>query len=180
MGIPFISNDDLQAYLKLTANLLDEVLASIAIDSGCQAVVDYLGQELWSTETTTFNPLIRATGGDTLILPNFPIQTITSLTENDTEVDPEDILLLPDSGLIIRRDIPFLQSSNYECTYTYGYTDIPATPRIVALQVAMRIYEFAMYRQEAIAGLEATYGEGAGQLTETEQDALYIYRVVPS
>lgn len=183
MTTAFITDEELIAYLKLNENLISSDLAAIAIAGGCQAVIDYMSQELIEAEATVFTPRILSNGRDTLILPNFPLLTVESLLQDDLEISLEDedkVRIIPEGGLLIVRGQTFLQSSFYEAEITYGYEDdaIPATPKTVALQVAMRIYEFALYKQEAIAGLEATYESGAGQLTESEEDALFSYRCV--
>lgn len=178
MGVPFISEADLESYLKIDATVLDSHLASIALDSGCTAVTDFCNQEILAvTGQVVRSPLQIRVNPGCIILPNFPITTFTSLTQDTVVVDPLSYTLLGDEGLLMANSgYSFSQTSYYVATYNYGYTAVPATPRIVALQVAMRVYEFAMYREETIGPLQAAYAEGAGQLTDSERDALYPYR----
>lgn len=176
MLLPFISTADLQAYLKLPTGLIDPDLATISIDAGCQAVVDWLNQELETTTITSYSPDIKVEDG-AIILPNFPIQEVASLSNEGNAADLDGFRLFPSSGMLIPRTGSSVSlSGEYAATYTYGYDEIPSTPRMVAMQIAMRIYEFAMYRQETIGPLQASYASGEGQLTENERDALFPYR----
>lgn len=180
--LPWISSADLQHYLRLPDGSIDEDTADIALDGACQVVRDYCDQNLETTVVT--DALVDGSDIDELVLPNFPIQpgessepTVTIYADG-TLVDEAAYDVDLDSGIVTKNDgsVWNLGTKNVKVSYTYGYDVVPASVRLMSLQVAIRIYEFGMYQRETVGALTADYVIGAGSLTELEKEALYPYR----
>jgi hypothetical protein len=100
------------------------------------------------------------------------------------DVSPELLVLNTDyvvnygSGVIDRIDGGVFTEGeqNIRAAYSYGYATVPADVRLVALQIAARIYETGIVKNEYVGGSSATYLEGAGQLNADERHALRRYR----
>lgn len=182
MATPFITSADLASYTQNDA--LDSGLAIIALDAASQAVRAYCDQDL--DVTTYTSRWLNGKGTRHLVLPNFPINTITALTAYTLRDDasPEsltenvDYVLDYKTGVITRIDGGVFANDrqNVSVSYTYGKASIASDIRLVALQVAARIYEVGIVTNESNGGQSATYMEGAGQLNRNEKDALRRYR----
>lgn len=185
MSAPFISSDDLANYLHLDDETeLLSGLALIALDAACSAVRTYCDQNLEATTET--DAWLDGNGGTTLLLPAFPVSAASSCSvySDRTDTAPEvlvlntDYVLNSETGALYRIDGGVFTSGrqNVKVTYTYGETTVPADARLVALQVAARIYEVGIVKTESVGGVSATYLEGAGQLNADERHALRGYR----
>lgn len=184
MSTPFISSADLAAYTKVAEAGLDSDLALIALDAACEAVRGYADQPL--DETTDTNVWFDGSGANMLILPRFPVTAIGALVVSDdrTDSDPEtlvqnaDYVFNSDDGIVRRIDgyvFPF-GYQNIKVTYTHGRATVGSDARLVALQVATRIYDVGMVESESLGGASTTWVKGAGQLTTDEKHALHRYR----
>jgi hypothetical protein len=175
---------DLQHYLKVPNGQLDDDLAGIAVSGAQQAVLDYLDQQIEETEVELY---LSAAGYQyRLILPNHPVTEIVECSEsadtsNPRTIDPDTIVIDPDTDNTIWQTPKTNWQrgcDNIKIKYKYGYDGytIPPTVFVVALQVAGRIYEGGPYSSDNTGGINATLLSGAGQLTDTEKDALEPHR----
>lgn len=182
MTAPFISSEDLAAYTKI--DTLDSLLAQIALDAACETVRGFCDQGL--DEATSTDAWLDGTGSATIRLPRFPVSALTALAVSVDRADaaPEtltentDFVLNTETGVLTRIDggVFYESPQSVKVSYTHGYSTVPSDARLVALQVAARIYELGMVENESVGGISATYVAGAGQLTDAEKDALYRYR----
>lgn len=184
MTAPFISSEDLAAYVKADELGLEPNLALIALDAACSAVRGYIDQNAESTTVT--DGWLDGTGTCRMLLPQFPIVSISALsvyvdradTNPEILVENTDYVLNYESGILDRIDggVFYSGEQNIKLSYVYGYSTVPADVRLVALQVAARIYETGIVKNESVAGVSATYMDGAGQLNRDERYALRRYR----
>ncbi len=179
---PFISSADLAAYTR--DDYLESALALIAIDAACEAVRGYVDQEL-ETATST-NVWQDGDGSASLLLPVFPVTSVTAVSvyTDKTDTAPEVLVLDTDyvvdsgPGMVHRIDGGTFTRGrqNVKLTYAAGYATVPSDVRMVALQVAARIYEVGMVENDSAGGMSATYVKGAGSLTTDERHTLRRYR----
>lgn len=186
MTVPFINAKDLADYLHFTnQDLLEEGLADIAIDSACQSVRDWCDQLVEATAVVD-----KVNGNDTavLVLPHFPIISTTSLkmygdgqlvaSSEEILVDGTDYVMDAASGIVERVDdgVWTRGTRNIVWTGTYGHDPVPTTVRLVALQIAARIYDEGMAVSESAGTYSGTFSGDAGQLSDREKRALHRYR----
>lgn len=184
MSAPFISSDDLANYLHLDDETeLLSGLALIALDAACERVRGFVGQPLDSTTDTNY--WLDGNGQPRLVLPRFPVEvSALSVYDDRTDTDPEVLVLNTDyvvdeeAGIVTRIDGYVFErgAQNIKVTYTHGYATVPSDARLVALQVAARIYEVGQVENESVGGVSQTYVKGAGNLTLDEKDVLRRYR----
>lgn len=175
MSEPFITPTELQVYLSLPANNMDDQLAMIAIEAACQVVRDELRFEV-TPETKTLLLTGNGTSFITLPLPLIELDTVTVFEPDGTEVT-EEIDYHADSNQIEWPDNYFTHRENgVRVLGTWGWEDPNGTVKIVALQVAARIYELGISTADNVGGVSATSIGGAGQLNELEKTVLYPLR----
>jgi hypothetical protein len=184
MSVPFISSADLAAYTKIGEASLDSDLALIALDSGCQAVRNFCAQPL--DQATDTDVWLDGNGAARIRLPRFPVSDIASLvvytdrtdTAPETLVENTDYVWDGETGIVTRIDGYVFPASaqNIKITYTHGSATVDASARLVALQVAARVYEVGMVENESLGGVSTTWVKGAGQLTPDEKHALHHLR----
>lgn len=186
MTEPFISSDvDLAAYLRL--DLTDDDLGVIAVDAACEVIRGYTGQVL--NKVTDDEISLDGTGTDALLLPQLPVTSVTTVVEDDTElvVDTDYVL---GSGGVLYRLFSGIQASvsnwcmgrqNVDVTYTHGYdlagSGVPSDIRIVAVQIAARIYDTGQVNRETIGSYNVEYVQGGAGLTAYEKNVCDKYRV---
>ena len=181
MANPFISSVDLAAY---TVNdSLNSDLAAIALDAACEAVRGYVDQGL-ETGTVT-GGWLNGSGSKLLVLPVFPATCSAVSVYSDRSDTAPDVLVLntdyvvdESRGVLERIDggVFVKGRQNIEVTYAYGTDTVPSDARLVALQVAARIYVVGIVQSESTGGVSATYLEGGGTLNADERHALRRYR----
>lgn len=174
MEQPFISKSDLASYLRYPSSSMDDTLANLAVVTASQAVVDFLQQELEPTDAVL---TLGGSGLDTMFLPFTPVTEVTELDIGGTIIDAEDYELNEDDGTIVYADHIFPQGRrNVKISLTYGYDEVPSTIKLVALQVASRIYEMGIVTTESVGGSSEGVMEGGGTLNHIEKIALSGYR----
>lgn len=174
MSEPFITPPDLQVYLSIPANNLDDALGALAIDKACDVVRKEVGYEL-TAETKTLLLTGAGTSFLTLPLPLVEATTITVYEPDGTNVT-EDVVVHRDGDWhqLEWPDNVFLQTENgVRVEGSWGYVDPPPIAQIVALQVAARIYELGISTSDNVGGVAAQSIAGAGSLNELEEKALY-------
>lgn len=183
MSAPFISSADLAAYLHIDVELEGD-LAVIALDAACERVRGYVDQPLDVTTDTDY--WLNGNGAEALLLPRFPVTAVSALSvyTDRTDTAPEvlvqntDYVLDAEKGIATRIDGSCFTRGvqNIKVTYTHGSATVPSDARLVALQVAARIYEVGQVENESAGGVSQTYVQGAGNLTRDEKDVLRRYK----
>lgn len=167
---PFISIVDLQNYMERT---VEPNKAAIALDSACDTVTVAVGQKL---EYVADDVVVLDSNGDEyLLLPELPVYEVTSVVGPGAIalVEGTDFELDLEQGAIqtIYQGYKFLKGRKiYTVTYTHGYVSDAAAPglhpdviewpsavRIVALQLASRIYDQYIVKQETVGGASYIY-----------------------
>lgn len=144
--IPFISSIDLGAYMDTTVSPTD-LKTEIALDSACEAVRSYLGQDINLVEDDL--EIHSGTGKWRIRLRQRPVREVSGLFQDDEEIDPDSYSI--NGAFISLLDGFFFEGlDNIEVIYTHGYDvadvgpdtiPVPADIRLVALNSARRIYE---------------------------------------
>lgn len=188
---PFIDTEDLNLYLRKasTGNL-----GVIAVDSACQIVRDYIKQQVNYVEDDEI--LVSGDGTDCLFLPELPVWDVLSVHEsdedgaNETELDGGPDFVLGDGGLLWRRGGDWPDGKmNIRVTYTHGWSPtppgsgddfeaVPPTLRMIALQVAARIYEQGLSSSLQVDEFTEEFLSDTGAaLNASEKATLDRYRV---
>ena len=195
MSIPFVGTEDLGNYLRLELDDTDD-LGVIAVNAACDTVRSYLGQQVDLVSGDAVN--LDGSGTDALLLPELPVVEITSVTTYDADGNDEEPLTVDEdyrigTGGILwripRYNVWPLGHANIAVVYSHGYDTsissgsgdcyggVPSDIRLIAVQLAARIYDIGMVQQEAAGSWSATYVGGAGQLNDYEMRALDRWRV---
>lgn len=149
---PFIGREDLGDLLGEDLTASDAAL--VAIDAAC----DICRSEAWQTfnQVNDDEVLLDGSGTDALVLKEFPVTEVSSVAVGDDELTVDDDYKLNGNGTLIR--LPYSTAKwtkgrqNVAVTYDHGYADddFPRDVRVVALQVAARIF-----RQQASSGIQS-------------------------
>lgn len=183
MTAPFISSADLSAYLR--DDNPDTNLTAIALDAGCERVRGYCNQDLGTASVV--DEWQDGSGTGLLFLPVMGVTAVpTVMTYLDrTDTAPATLtlnthyVLKGKTGVLMRIDGEVFPQGgqNIKVSYDYGVATVPADARLVALQVAARIYAVGQAVSESVGGISVNYVEGAGNLTRDEKDTIRRYRV---
>lgn len=198
MAIPFISRTDLENYLEYEVN---PDKAAIALDSACSQIRSISDQKLEYVENDVV--ALNGSGSDTLLLPEIPVYSVGSVVYHPgrgaadvTLVEGTDWVLDKVDGSISTAYLGspqytwyqtfFRGRQNYTVTYTHGYVsdasvsglppdvqEWPSDLRLVALQLATRIYEQGIVASESVGSVSASYAVVEGILVSAgERDIL--------
>jgi hypothetical protein len=162
----FIDEADLGVYLQ--RDFIDDSnnadpLATFAVTAACDVIRTYTNQHL--NVVVNDDIKVDGTGTDALLLPEHPVANVASVAIGDDEplTEDEDYVVGPYTGIVYRLNGQAWPRGrqNISVTYTHGYDieagdsssgfgsspslgfSVPAVPetvRLVALQVAARIY----------------------------------------
>lgn len=185
----FISATDLTEYLGRS---VDPDKAAIAIDSACDVIRKESNQEL--NYVADDSVVLDGDGTDVLLLPEMPAYAAVSVTfdkSGDAEyvmVENTDWAFDKEMGAIttLNRDYKFLNGRKlYTVVYSHGYVATPPDPnplgikdwpsalRMLALQVAARIYDQQLVQQETVGSYVSIYSaREAPVLTDRERSLL--------
>lgn len=182
-GLPFISQIDLETYLGAA---LDDDRSAIAVDSACQILRDAAGQQIDFVADDVV--LLDSDGGDTLLLPELPVVSISSVTGPGgfALVDGIDYVFDKETSALVTkaRGARFLRGRQvYAVTYSHGFVTVADTPagavaypsslRALALTLAARIYDQQLASSESVGGSSITYSvPEALSLSPQEQEIL--------
>lgn len=158
MATPFISSTDLADYRE---QAVDNDLAAIAIDSACQIVRDEVAQGIDRVTDDVVD--LDSEGTDRLLLPEGPVESVTSVELNSTGtplVEGTDFYLDKENDSLVMKSssLRFLKGRQlYKVTYTHGLATVPSSVRLVALNLAARIYDQQLVKQESVGGSQTVY-----------------------
>lgn len=173
---PFITDSELEAYLKYPPGAIGNPLSHMAIDAACQAVVDYLERPVNITEET-----IRVSGydSDLLYLPLSPIVSVSAVSEDDVLLEDSEWELHVSEQTLERVDTNWSPGKrNIDVTLVYGFDPVVSPIKLVALQLASRLYELGPFTSETVGGSTAQMIGGA-TLTEDEERMIYRWKKLP-
>lgn len=174
MEQPFISAGELATYLRYPSGSMDQSLAALSIQGACQQVVDFLEQEVEPSSAAIW---LTGSGTDLQRIPYHPVTEITEVLIDDEELVEDDYTWDQSENAIIRDESVFpMGPRRVKVTFEYGHVDVPATIKLVALQLAARIYEMGPYSSENVGSSSETMIEGGAQLNHLEKLALAQYR----
>lgn len=182
MAVPFISQADLETYLGRDT---DPDKAKIALDTACDVIRKVAEQNLDYIEDDEA-VLDNVEGRDSLLLPESPVYEVSSLAgPTGTMTAGVDYIFDKEMGALKtkRAGRNFLKGRQlYTATYTHGYasdtagkhadTQVwPSSLRMVALQLASRIYDQGIVSSESVGGVSFSYAAPeAIMLTALERD----------
>jgi hypothetical protein len=182
MPDPFISRDDLADHLHLPDGSLDADEAALqAVDAACDWLRDLTGQLFNHVEDETI--LMDGTGTDALLLPQLPVEEVSTVVVQGQEDSTDYGFTLHDSGVLLRiwDPVDALTTSwakwpkgrnNIEVTYTHGYADadFPRSIRMLAVRMAARFYQQAPgVVFESLGQRSVRYDTDAGDLSTAEK-----------
>jgi hypothetical protein len=180
--IPFISVADLEAILGESIANPGALIVSISLDSACQAVRSYLGQDVNLVLDDV--EIHSGSGRRKLRLRQRPVREVTQVKIDDTVIDPTTYTV---RGAIITRkdsDIWDYGNDNVEITYSHGWDldetpepgwtveRVPADIRLVAVLGARRVYNAVGSVVGAGDVTSETIGDYSYTLSEGSQEAL--------
>lgn len=199
--IPFISREDLGFYLRQDLSTSD--MATIALDAACQTVRDYLQQEVNFEDADGVT--LNGTGTNVFLLPELPIVELIQVSTFDldgeeTVLDASDYRLGSCGDVWRVGDVWPRGISNIGVVYSHGYDidptasgqgsgeesapDMPSSIRLVALQVASRVFvagtvSVGGLASENIGQYSYTLGSttAGSELTPGEMSVLNRYRI---
>lgn len=167
----FITEAELTDYLGYT---LDASKATLAVDSACDELRMVAEQDFDYTEDDV--AILDSEGEDTLLLPELPVWGVTSVVgpASFALVEGTNFVLDKEQGSIRTkaRGTKFLKGRQiYTVTYTRGYAETadlpdpntlgvkvyPQTLKLLALQLAARIYDQGIVSSESVGGVSMSY-----------------------
>lgn len=195
----FASVELLGAYLKEDIDPAD-VMALAALEGATSAIRKYCDQHL--SLVTDDEVVLDGTGSDTMLLPEFPVVDVTSVTE-DCDLDTPRVLVPPgsgsasefafsgESGLLFRRNGSFIvQTGSFSgsfgkfpmrrqsvgVVYTHGYDPIPSELQLLCAAVAARGFAQDGATNETAGSYSASYAGQPVVLTADEKRIADRYR----
>lgn len=175
---PFISRTDLGD--RLNRDLSSDDAALACVDAACD-VVRTLAEQNFNQVTEEI--VLDGTGTDALLLPERPVSEVTEVVEGVDTLTTDDYKL-NGNGILFRAS-PAVWSvgrRNVAVTYTHGYpdSDFPRDVRIVALNIAERLFTRGAggISSETIGSYSVSYvtSQVASLLDNTEQLVIEKHR----
>lgn len=174
--IPFISHEDLGAYLETTLTG-GELLTKISLDGACEAVRQELHRTLNLVEDDTI--VMDPTWTDALILPQRPVHEVSDVTIDGEAVETANLSWNVERGVLylVGGSLWVSAKGGISLKYKHGYAldepdvtgtivRVPANIRLVALRLAA-----AVYRSRGKTTTGAITGENIGTYRYTQDAA---------
>lgn len=144
----FVTVAELEAYLQRD---LDDAAATEALDAACQAIRDYLGQQLDYVQNEVVR--LHGTGRRTILLPELPVNAVDAVSIDEdgvtTALVAGDWWVDGASGVLFRVGTNGIRwpggVANVTVTYDHGYMVVPASIASVAMSLASRLYHAATF-----------------------------------
>jgi hypothetical protein len=177
MPDPFIAPQDLVDHLG--RGTITDPGALLATDAACDSWRDIAGQTFnQSTSTVTLD----GTGRDALLLPELPVTSAGTVTVAGGTIT--DYVLNTRLGILIRKssgtDVDYTNAcrtltwpegrQNITVTYQHGYADadLPRSIRVVALEIAARLWQQTIVIEESNGPTSVKYATPSTDLTPGE------------
>lgn len=174
MPDPIISRHDLGQHLG-RGDTLDT-------DEAALAAVDAASEVCRTTAEQVFNRVTEdvivfdGPGTDVILLPEGPVEEVTSVQDPDSEelVEDDDWVLTRIGTLIRVGGVWTKGRQNFQVTYTHGYADedLPRDVRMVALTLAARLYMQGPAVFETLGNRQVRYAGPPMDLSATEKAIL--------
>lgn len=173
---PFVTTTDLGTYLG--RDLSDDERAVIALHAASDIVRSEAGQDL--TEAADDIVVLDGTGTDALLLPQLPVTAVSLVTIDDT---PFTDYTLANNGVLFCTAGSYWTKGrqNIAVTYDHGFTtaEFPRDLRMVALNLAARVYDQQIVSQESVGAYSVTFAVAdAIGLSDNERRIVHKYRRV--
>lgn len=152
MADQFCTVPDVESFLQIDIEGIEAVTScEMAIESATAAIRNYTNQKISEVVDDTIT--IDGHGRKEIYLPEIPVQSVTSVTENGISLVETVDFVLGQFGILHRLNgYVWLEGfNNIEIVYTHGYSVIPEAIKQVAIRSAARAYQ---------AGLRARETEG--------------------
>ncbi len=161
-------------------------------DDLLDALIDYASERIESHCRRAFasaavTEYLDGTGTSRIVLPRRPVTVLTSIHEDsgrafaaDTEVDPADLVLHPERGIVDRVGGVFARGARtLKVAYTAGYATVPDDVALACVKLAAAWFAHARsgadgVRRESLGGYAAEYAASA--LPADVEGALAPYR----
>ena len=158
-AISELTVDNIKTFLRITTtdddNLLAQLLAQAydRVESECQ-------RTFLEADYTEYH---NGDGTDTVLLDNYPVNSITSLYDDpdrqygsDTLIDADDYVIYADSGMVVLDGLTFNTGlKNIKITYNAGYSDLPDELIAAIIKLVAADYLEGQGALNAIVGEEA-------------------------
>jgi hypothetical protein len=171
----FITKGDFEAYLGYE---VESDKATLSMDAACGLIRGATNQDFEAGEGTV---KLDGSGTDELILPHVPVEAVTSIASTEafaSEATAVTDYLVTSSGIVLRKPPAIWPTGrgNVEVTFTYGYSDVPAEIRMLALTVAARCYVQGIVTVAQVGTTNTTFATDALSFTPGEQNIVARYR----
>ena len=133
--------------------------ATAALETATAMVQEYIGRDISRIEDDV--ETIDGSGTSIIQLTHYPVETVTTVTEDGETLTSDDFEWSADGYLRRIGNIwnPSLRS--IVVTYTHGYDPIPDSIRYITATAASRILDTpSTIKQESIGGYSVTYTAG--------------------
>jgi hypothetical protein len=148
----FVTLDEYANYYSITGDV-DLWRAQLDLEAACDRIRDYIGQ---TVDRVTGDVItVSGTGTRALTLPELPVVSVASITDDGTAVTDWTV---DDYGILWRTD-PYWwpRGHEFEVTYTHGYVDVPAILKVAAFKLARIEGLGTGVRQESAGPFSVTY-----------------------
>jgi len=172
----YITILDLADYMHTPWTSLNNLdLAQFACDTASDLIDDFLEHNVLATAVVE---KYNGNNNDRFLLTGHPVINVNSIKTYDSSLNPaseadlvEDVDYTVDknAGIVycISTWLP-LGVNNVVVDYVYGSSIIPNKVKVVAMQLAYRIYDVGMVESESTGSWSAAYVKGGANLTEDE------------
>jgi len=174
----FATPTDLRHFLGIAHENVDMGRAKRLLAQATQLIKDYCRQTIERVANDAVTLIGR--GEETLLLPELPVVSIASITEDAVAVPAADFDAA--SSGVLRRLVGAWGTesdpSTIVVTYTHGFSPLPQSVRAICLSITGRAYSFRQPGIESLAldGLSEARGYWPDMvLTMQEQKALEPY-----
>lgn len=167
MSDPFVTQDELEMFMgdDGTPAVLDDDLATLALNAAMASVRRFLGQEITYVADDVVE--LDGSGRDSMVLPQRPVRDLTVIVENGADqgaLDFDTVYLLRDGILYKRCGCWLVGRGNVKLTYSHGWdveaetssgddeNQIPADIILVTLGAARRAYNDGGEFAQDVAG----------------------------
>lgn len=180
-----ITLQQLKDYLKITDNTSDDLLSS-AIDQASSFIVSYTGRNL---EATDYTLRIDGNGQDELLLPTFPINSLTSLSYNSgtlgtpiwTPYSVDEYMFDWPTGVVSLTFRLCRGIKNIQVVFNAWFDPIPNDLQRATMQIATYYYSGAgkttsQVKKEQVDGASIEYDTTIGGIEQDSYTILNKYK----
>lgn len=172
-----MSREDLGNYLGSDLSASEKALQ--VVDAASDTVRTMTEQVL--NEVNSDDIVLDGTGTDSLLLPERPVNAVSSVAVDGDALTVDDDYVLNGDGILFRTFPAKWRRArqNVAVTYDHGYPDddLPRDLRMVALSIAARLFsQSAGAVFESLGAYSVRYDQAPTELTINEQRVLRKYK----